>query len=504
MTFQPEYQKIVSCERETLPKFSEIVTFKVTDSLEKGIGNVLAKSCQMGITNQEVMEKQVNFDGEIICTIAFTDLEGEMRSMTYKGKVSGTVKSDDITPTSGVVLNCSILDSSVEHIAGSDINLAIAYQVDGAVLNQTALDVLVDGKGFSNEKETCDITSKAYSKKHSFTDVEEESVKNDVSLVLSAYGTICADKITVGDNIAMVEGSIKAYVTYLTSGEMSEVITDTFTFPYHEEMHMDGATIGMVGDATANCSEVKVTAYSDDVKRNSKFTIESCCSINACCYLEEKMEYVEDVFSSENELMSTVDSLNTFKYMGRNRYPLEERMSFDLGSEYDKVECVMSCTVEVLGATCEDGKIVVEGLLKASLLMAGEMGYELKDLDMPVVYDMNYDCNENCEVSACMTPIDVSAKLRLANEVEIVAKVNTVVDIFEKDTVSVICELEKGEEKSKDYSAIVIYVGCEGDSLMDVAKKVNVMPSTIQSQNKDVAFPLKNKEKIVIYRQKTI
>ncbi len=504
MTFQPEYQKIVSCDRDSLPKFSEIVTFKVTDNLDKGIGNVMAKSCQMGIINQDVMENQVNFEGEIICTIAFTDLEGEMRSMTYKGKASGTINDKTIRATSQVVLNCCILDSSVEHISGSDINLAIAYQVDGAVLNQTTVDVLVDGKGFSNEKATCDITSKAYAKMHNFTDIEEESVKNDVSLVLSSYGTICAEKVTIGDNIAIVEGAIKTYVTYMTSGEMSEVITDTFTFPYHEEMHVEGATIGMVGDATANCSEVKVTSYSDEVKRNSKFTIESCCSINVCCYQEEKMEYVEDVFSCENELMTTVEGLNTFKYMGRNRYPLEERMSFDLGEEYDKVECIMSSTVEVIGANYADGKIIVEGVLKASLLMAGEMGYEMKDLDMPMVYEMNYDCQGECEVMACMTPMDVSAKLRLSNEVEILAKVNTVVDIYEKDTVSVICELTMGEDKCKVYSAIVIYVGCVGDSLMDVAKKVNVAPATIQMQNAEIVFPLKNKEKIVIYRQKTV
>ncbi|MEG2116103.1 MAG: DUF3794 domain-containing protein [Clostridia bacterium] len=504
MTFQPEFHKINSGDRIQLPKYSEIVTFKMSDTLEKGIGNIIAKTCNICVTSFEAQEKAVAYEGGILCTVAFIDLEGAQRTMTYKGVISGKISAEFVKPTSFISLKSEILDCSVEDVKGSVASMAVAYQIGGACVNESVTDVLVGGEGIFVETDDGDFTNKTLSKSAQFQLESTESIKQNVSLVLSCYGSVIVENVNIGEKIAVVDGVLKTYVTYMTAEDDSRINTEVFDIPFHEEFELEQAKIGMTGTANVSCCDVGVTAYSDENKKMTRFEIAAHCVSSICAFAADECEFATEVFSCENELLVTRNSLNTFVYKGRSSYPLDEKLVFTLDEEYERVESVISASVEMIDSFCKDEKIFANGILKASVLMYGEEGYKLNDFEMPISYEMQYDDCGGVEVDACMTPMNVTARLKLSNELELFGKINVNLDIFEKNTFAVITELELGEEKPQAYSAIVVYVGEVGDSVMDVARKLNVMPKIIEAQNKELTFPLNKGDKVVIYRQKKV
>lgn len=504
MTFQPEFHKINSGERMQLPKHSEIVTFKMSDTLEKGIGNVIAKTNNICVNKFESQEKAVAYEGGIFCTVSFIDLEGECRSMTYKGVISGRIPSEYVKSTSQVCLHAEILDCSIEEIKGSAITMAIAYQISGSCVNENMIDVLVGGEGIFVDKSDGEFTSKTLSKSARFEVEGEEVIKQDVSLVLSCVGSNYVENVNVGDDIVVVDGVLKAFVTYMMASDDNRINTEIFDVPFHEEFELSQAKIGDSAVACVNCCDISVTAYSDEGKKMTRFEIKANNCVSICSYASGECEFATEVFSCENELLTTRNSLNTFIFLGRSSYPVDEKLVFTLDGEYEKVESVISASVETVDAFFKDGKIYANGILKASVLMYGEEGFKLNDFEMPIAYEMPYNEDEHLEIEACMTPINVVARLKLSNELEISAKVNVAIDIYEKNTYAVISEIEEGEQKPQDHCAIVIYIAKQGDTVMDVARKLNVMPKTIEEQNRESVFPLNKGDKIVIYRQKKV
>ncbi|MEG2002644.1 MAG: hypothetical protein RR107_06085, partial [Clostridia bacterium] len=118
--------------------------------------------------------------------------------MTYKGVISGKIASESVNPTSIVSLKSEILDCSVEGVKGSVANMAVAYQVSGACVNESVTDVLVGGEGIFVETDDGDFTNKTLAKSAQFQLESTEAIKQNVSLVLSCYGSVIVEDVNVG------------------------------------------------------------------------------------------------------------------------------------------------------------------------------------------------------------------------------------------------------------------------------------------------------------------
>lgn len=63
---------------------------------------------------------------------------------------------------------------------------------------------------------------------------------------------------------------------------------------------------------------------------------------------------------------------------------------------------------------------------------------------------------------------------------------------------------EEGEEITPNDCAVSVFLPSEGDELWDVAKKLGKAPSDVVACNPELKFPLCGKERILIYRSKSV
>ncbi|MBO4323254.1 MAG: hypothetical protein J5836_01185, partial [Clostridia bacterium] len=96
---------------------------------------------------------------------------------------------------------------------------------------------------------------------------------------------------------------------------------------------------------------------------------------------------------------------------------------------------------------------------------------------------------------------DFSAKVRNgAIEFEFTLKITY--RLYETDEFELISEIAEAEERPSETSSITIYIPNEGDDSWEIAKRLGESEEEIRKYNPDLVFPLSDKDRIIIYRQK--
>ncbi len=502
MSFQPEYQKIPSVKYHKIPEYSEILSFKVTDNLDKGVGNIISKSTNMCLTSYDVKDGSIDFTCQINCTISFFDLEGQCRTISYRGDMNGTVPCPTAKEGMEAKLQVKILDDSVDKIVGSTLTISLAYEISGGLFIEDETEVLVDGEDGYVEGEDEDVTENVIMATAPCVVEDESEISKEVSLILSSSGDAIVTSVTMGKDMAVVDGKIIVIVTYQQAGETGDIASHQMEVPYREEVEVIGSNIGFSGTCNVCVNNVDVTAYSKENKNLTTLKCQVMCNLQVTCYEKKEIEYITDVFCCDNELLVTRENLESFHYDGSFTERANKTLSHTFEEEFERVVAVISATCDTVSSSYANGIISIDAIMKNSILMFGDMGYKLKNIECPVHFEVTSTDNDYMNYNVKITPFDTYASLKMANEVEIKSGFNLQLESFHPITLAVITFVDVGEAKANDLNPIVIYISVGGETLLDVAKATETMPQEILNQLQNLTFPLAKGEKIVLYRQK--
>ena len=87
-------------------------------------------------------------------------------------------------------------------------------------------------------------------------------------------------------------------------------------------------------------------------------------------------------------------------------------------------------------------------------------------------------------------------------EAEAEATVKITVYFYETACVSYVASAEEGEEYGEEKCAMSVFLPRAGDGLWETAKALRKTPEELRRSNPDLVFPLKEKERILIYNGK--
>ena len=151
--------------------------------------------------------------------------------------------------------------------------------------------------------------------------------------------------------------------------------------------------------------------------------------------------------------------------------------------------------------TCKRGEngVEAEGVLTAEVLLSGaEGGYRSCTLSLPFVFPVDAD-GETVEADCIVCGLNVRRKKDGETEAEATLKI--CLRSYERREWEYICEAAEGEPYEETNAAVSVYALRAGEELWQVAKRLRSAPEELQRSNPQLEFPVKEGERIFVYRQ---
>jgi hypothetical protein len=139
-----------------------------------------------------------------------------------------------------------------------------------------------------------------------------------------------------------------------------------------------------------------------------------------------------------------------------------------------------------------------EGILTAEVLLKGENGYKAATLSLPFVFPLDID-GEEVEADCMVCSLNIRRKKDGETEAE--ANIKLCLKSYKSAEWAYISAADEGEQIAESDAAISIFLPRAGEDLWQVAKRLSRMPEELQKSNPDLVFPVKEGERIFVYRQ---
>lgn len=475
-----------------------------TEIATESINKILNVGAFTFVSRPEYNKGKINYTGKTVFYICYEDSEGKIVKAEcgceYAGALEDTVKSDNAK----VILKADVVKTEFD---ASQLKLiVIAYvEIKAEVTDCVTKEALTGGENL-----VCDLKEQTYHKSLGVRSVifpieEEFEVSYPIGEVLyhRADAIITSSQCGVGEII--VDGEIRLSAVLLQKGEKEVIIRDDKRFPFKAEIESEEANPSMTSVAWANEKTFKTDVTVDQERGVSQVSLAMSLDIFGEAFREENISLATDVFSLTNELKvergeTTVEVPTPERAVGI-RVSLTNTVD-DL-AQGASLKAVGGERAEIVALDKKDDCVVAVGTLSAvGYFTTAEGKCFTRRIEAP--FEVTLDCavGDVVEFEGCVRAENASLRILSNDEIEITAEL--IFSIRPKVNVKMtyVKSVEALGEKQPNENAISVYIAREGETLWDLAKRLNSTPEDIQNTNKDLQFPLTENERIVVYRQK--
>jgi hypothetical protein len=150
---------------------------------------------------------------------------------------------------------------------------------------------------------------------------------------------------------------------------------------------------------------------------------------------------------------------------------------------------------------CRKGEygIEAEGAVIAEVLFCGTDGaHRSATLSLPFVFPLDV-AGDFVEVDCAVCGLNIRRKKNGETEAEATLRLS--IRTYEEKEWEYICEAEEGEGYGDADCAFSVFMTSAGEDLWQVSKRLACAPEDLQKSNPELHFPLKEGERIYVYRQ---
>ena len=272
--------------------------------------------------------------------------------------------------------------------------------------------------------------------------------------------------------------------------------------PFRVEIPCEAAAAGMNAEVRVNVSNISLRAETDEEQGKCKIVAELNLAAEGCVYEETAIDAVTDAYSlthAVNLTFGNAESCGTGETIR-----LTERISGKaaLSSAVDFSDTFQAVTLQRAEANLSraDGARV-EGVAMATLLVLGADGsHRGVEISLPFSVPVTVEGDYAVSVLACGT----SARQRQEGEVD--AEVTLKISLVQKTRreVNAVIAAETGDALTLSDSAVSVYVPRAGDGLWELSKSLKKPPEEVAANNPDIEFPIKEGQRVIIYRKKSL
>ncbi len=460
------------------------------------IGSILTVQANAVPTECACVDGEVRYGGKLLLCVVYEDLDRKIcraeRGVEFFHKAEGSAV------TSACFAKVAFTVENITHRReGSGLYISVVVSACANVYGGKQMEYLVGGENIAVDTDSACVCKQICVSGE--VEGEDEFETDYVGDILLHSENAVVTRVGVSSGNVLIEGEMVLGVCVLKSDE--SVCSYERLLPFSLEIACDEAYGDVRASARVCVKSAGLIASVDEEKGKSKILFSY--ALGADCFLTqtETLSVAKDAFSPLVQLQ-----LHAEKGEGRyltNSVKCVERIGSEAvlsalpEGEY-ALEAALLPRVEVVCKRTEKG-VEAEGAVLAEVLLRGADGGRKRcALSLPFLFPVAID-GETFEAEGIVCGLHIRRKNGGVTEAE--ATVKVCVKGYETGAWTYIDNVIEGEEIVENDSAVSIFVPRAGETLWEVAKRLNRMPETLKKSNPDLQFPVKEGERIFVYRQ---
>ena len=460
------------------------------------VATVLTASCHAVLTGADAGNGEVRYYGKALFSIVYEDAEKRVCRAERGVEWSAVVKDDFVFPalTPRAQVTCENISVRRE---GASIYMTALLGCDISLYGEQSFDYLSGGDLIVKREPvkvlTCHLVSGA-------AEADDEFETEYVTDILQHAETVNVTSITTETGILKVEGDVNLAVLALKDG--GNLVSFERLVPFKLEIPCDAAAYGASAEAEVNVVTATLRADSDENQNKCLVTCDLTLNLNGCVYEEVEVDAVTDAFSPTTQsslVFATCESagvgdttLHTERISGK--CALSSPVDFS-----DNFQAITLARAEAEVVTSERGK-TADGVAMSTLLVVGADGTR-RGIELSLPFSVPVEA-DNAKVRVHV--LGMSARQRQEGEIEAEATLKITLQEQRKITARLVASAEEGELLPVSDSAVSVYIPRAGDGLWELAKSLKKSPEEVAASNPDIEFPIKEGQRVIVYRRKAL
>ena len=493
MSMKPQYETYRYTGEVCRLKSQSIVECRLNGS---EIGSILAVQAKAVPIECTCADGEVRYNGKLLLCVVYEDGERKICRAERGAEFFHKAEGDKVTPACFSKILFTI-DNVSHRREGSGLYVSVIVGADASVYGSRQIEYLVGGESVETKRETLTVCKTVCISGEA--ESEDEFETDNVGDVLLHSENAVVTSVTAAAGELVIEGELGLNVCALKSDE--SLCSYERILPFKIQIPSEEAFGKVSASARVYVKTAELNATVDEEKGKSKilFTYSLC----ADCFLSVKDEIIAatDAFSTQSEL-SLQYAKDGVSYL-KNQIKCTERVSgvAALSPLLDGEYFLQAAALPRAEITCKKTErgADAEGIVFAEVLLReADGGCKSCTLSLPFVFPIEA---KGDEIEADCIVCGLNVRRKKDGETEAEASLKICVKTYESCEWEYVSELIEGEVYEESDAAVSVFLPLAGEDLWQVAKRLRQSPESLKNSNPDLEFPVREGERIFVYRQ---
>ncbi len=459
------------------------------------VETILTTHCSAVLTGADVVSGEVRYFGKAHFSIVYEDAEKHVCRAEKGVEFSAVYKDEFCYPalTARAQIFCENISVRRE---GASVYATALLGCDIFLYGEQSFEYLAGGDLILRREPVKVLTAHLVSGN---AEVGDEFDTDFLSDILQHAETVNLSAIDCETGILKAEGEINLCILALRGGTL---VSFERLVPFGFEIPCEQAAYGASAEVRVNVIDCTLHADADEEKGKCTITAELTLALDGCVFEETEVDAVTDAFSpafATSLVFATAESAGVGDVV-RVTERLTGKCALSGPVDFsDKFEAVTLQRAEAELVSNEGGK-TVDGVAMSTLLIQGADGSH-RGIELSLPFSVPFEAGAG---SVSVLVCGMSARQKQEGEIEAEATLKITVQEKRRVFARLVANCEEGEALPVNDSAVSVYIPRAGDGLWELAKSLKKSPEEVSASNPDIEFPIKEGQRVIVYRKKTV
>lgn len=463
--------KIISRKKDIIILEEDIIV----PDIKPDILNTISTSGNICIYKKEVLEEKIKIDGSVnlyLVYMADTE-EGRIRGINYNIDFSKVLSIKGCNPDMQLDSNICIKNIECRVLNGRKVNVKIIIEIGIILSIEEDINIIENVKGIENIQKLNKMmmlnqsVGKGQTKIYAKDTVSIDNIDNLVE-ILSADINIINNDLKLSYNKVLVKSDANVKIMYLTDD--NRICNIEVNIPIMGFIDMQNINDQMGCDIRYEIKNIIIKP--NNIEEHSiyiEIEIEAMCN----AYENKQIEIIQDLYCPNNDMKYESKNVRIIcdKHISKSNLKIDEKIEIaDIG--VNKI-CDMRIIPQIENENIVDGKILYTGNLQLEILYLVNAELNSKELKLQFEFILEDDnINSNYDIETEITILSQNFIVVSDNSINVKIELEFKANVSRNMQINIIDKIEMDERLEDNYSMVIYFVK-KGDTLWNIAKKLD-------------------------------
>lgn len=459
------------------------------------VETVLSVHASATLTGAEAGNGEVRYYGKAHFSVVYEDAEKRLCRAEKGVEWSAVAKDERCFPALATQAQVAVENVSVRR-EGASVFVTALLGSDIALYGESSFEYLSGGEIIANRESVKATVAHLCG---GAAETEDEFETEFIGDIMQHTQSLNITDIVCETSSLRIEGEINLGLLALKGGDT--LVSFERLVPFRFDIPCDACSFGCSAQANVSVLSVAIKADVDEERGRCRINAEFTLSAQACVYEELTLDAVTDAFSPVCEVKLSYADVKRFSTTEGAHITerIAGRAALSAPIDFTDVLQAVTCQRAEANLIYGEGGQRVEGVALATLLMRGKDGCRGIEISLPFSIPVEGNAT-GLSILVC----GMSARQKQEGEIDAEATLKICLHGEQESVCRIVSGAEEGAAVPENDSAISVYIPRAGDGLWELAKSLKKPPEEVAANNPDIEFPVKEGQRVIVYRKKTL